>query len=48
MTKIDLEQLRQEIRRLTPRQTLYKVLKEELECIGHWKLKGRGIPFKGR
>ena len=46
MTKIDIEQLRQEIRKLNRHQLLYRVLKEELTRIGHWKLKGRGDPVK--
>ena len=46
MTKIDLKQLRIEIRGLNRRQVLYKVLKEELERIDHWKLQGRGNPAK--
>lgn len=46
MTKIDLDQLRREIRELNRHQLLYKVLKEELMRIGHWKLKGRGDPAK--
>ena len=46
MTKIDIEQLRREIRELNRHQLLYRVLKEELGRIGHWKLKGRGDPVK--
>lgn len=46
MTKIDLEQLRQEIRKLNRHQKLYQILRDELDRIGHWKLKGRGNPMK--
>lgn len=41
-TRIDLEQLRKEIRALTRRDALYRVLKEELSKLGHWKQKPRG------
>ena len=40
---IDLEALRQEIRGMTRKTLLYKVLKEELNALGYWKLKDRGI-----
>jgi len=43
-TKLDLEQLRVEIRTLTHDKELYKVLKEELTKIGHWKQLKRGKP----
>ena len=43
-TKIDLEQLTVEIRELNPRKSLYKVLKEELGKLGHWKNLKRGKP----
>jgi hypothetical protein len=46
-TKIDLEQLRKEIRELNSRKSLYRVLKEELSKIGYWKQKPRGNPSKG-
>jgi len=45
-TKIDIEQLRKEIRLLKPRQKLYTVLQEELTRIGHWKQWPRGNPVK--
>jgi len=41
------EELRKEIRLMTPRSQLYQVLKEELERLGHWKQKPRGNPVKG-
>jgi alkylated DNA repair dioxygenase AlkB len=43
-SKIDLEQLRKELKRLTVRRQLYKVLKEELTLQGHWKQLKRGKP----
>ena len=46
-TNINLEQLRKEIRGLNRTKILYRVLKEELSKIGHWKNKARGDPAKG-
>ncbi len=46
-TKIDLEQLRTELRELNRHKALYKVLRDELTKLGHWKLRGRGDPIKG-
>ena len=43
-SKIDLEQLKVEIRRMTVRRELYRVLKEELTQKGYWKLRKRGKP----
>ena len=45
MTKIDFDQLRREIRQLDRHQPLYKLLKEELDRLGHWKQQPRGKPF---
>ena len=45
-TKIDINQLRAEIRELNRSKLLYRVLKEELGRIGHWKQRGRGDPVK--
>lgn len=45
-TRIDLNQLRKEIRKLNRNKALYRVLKEELSAIGHWKNKPRGDPKK--
>jgi len=36
-TAIDLKQLTYEIRHMTPRQKLYKLLKKELLKLDHWK-----------
>jgi hypothetical protein len=45
-SKLDLEQLRIEIKQLNNRKELYRVLKEELTKIDHWKQKKRGDPIK--
>jgi hypothetical protein len=45
-TKINLQQLRKEIRGLKRTQVLYRVLKEELNLQGYWKNRGRGDPIK--
>jgi hypothetical protein len=42
-----LEQLRLEIRTMTPQSTLYKLLKEELDARGLWFRPGKGKP-RGR
>lgn len=42
MTKIDLNQLRIEIRKLDRHHALYRVLREELSKLSHWKQKPRG------
>ena len=46
VTKIDLDQLRLEIRELNRTKVLYRVLKEELTKLGYWKLRARGDPVK--
>jgi len=38
-TKIDIPQLRTEIRNMTPKQKIYRVLRDELSKVGHWKKK---------
>lgn len=43
-SKINSEQLRKEIRGMTYDSSLYKLLKEELSEIDHWKGKKRGKP----
>jgi protein associated with RNAse G/E len=45
-SEIDLEKLRSEIRELKWGTQLYRVLKEELSKIDHWKQQGRGDPVK--
>jgi hypothetical protein len=45
-SKIDFEQLRTEIRKLHRTHALYRLLKEELTKIDHWKQQGRGDPIK--
>jgi len=47
MSRINIEQLTKEIRRLHRSQLLYRVLKEELSALGYWKNKPRGDPAKG-
>ena len=39
---IDLEELRLAIRKMTRKQALYRVLKEELTARDHWKDLARG------
>lgn len=46
MSKINLEQLRKEIKTMNRQNALYRLLKEELSLLGHWKLKARGDPKK--
>ena len=43
-TQIDLEQLQKEVRSMSPRSKLYKILRNELSRIGHWKQLKRGKP----
>ena len=43
-TKLDLEQLAKEIRAMSVRSKLYKLLVEELGKQGHWKQLPRGKP----
>jgi len=43
-TKLDLNQLRLEIRALTHDKELYVVLRDELIKIDHWKQQKRGKP----
>ena len=43
-SKIDLNQLSIEIKRMTMRRQLYKVLKKELTELGYWKQRKRGKP----
>lgn len=49
-SKLDLDQLRKEIRVMSIRSKLYKLLEEELTQLDHWKQRRRGKPtgFKGR
>lgn len=46
-TKIDLQQLTQEIRTMNSRKQIYQIIKRELKVQGHWKDRGRGNPSKG-
>jgi hypothetical protein len=45
-TKLDLEQLRVEIRVMTAQSQLYELLRDELSKLDHWKQKARGNPMK--
>lgn len=47
MTKIDIDQLRKEIREMSRWNVLYIALKEELSAIGFWRNKPRGNPSLG-
>jgi len=44
---VNIEDLRQEIRGISRRKRLFKVLKEELSVLGYWRNKSRGNPVKG-
>jgi hypothetical protein len=44
---LDLELLRQKIRKLNRQQKLYEVLRDELTPLGYWKKLSRGNPKKG-
>ena len=46
-SKIDLEQLRLEIRAMTRTHALYRVLRNELTARGFWRARPRGNPSKG-
>jgi hypothetical protein len=41
-SKLDLQQLQTEIRTMSPRSKLYKLLVAELSSLGHWKQLRRG------
>lgn len=41
-----MEQLRIEIRNLNRHKVLYRLLRDELSLMGHWKQKARGNPLK--
>lgn len=44
---INLQELRQEIIKMTPRQKVYKTLKIELTKLGNWRNHPRGDPQAG-
>lgn len=48
MTDIDYDELAKQIRTMSVRTRLYKVLKTELGLRGWWKNKARWKPPKGR
>ena len=41
-TRLDLDQLRAEIRAMKRSHALYRLLKQELSALGYWKNKVRG------
>jgi hypothetical protein len=43
--KVNLDQLRQEIRTMTKDTKLYRVLRDELTKLGYWKKRPRGKSF---
>jgi len=47
MTKINLDQLTQEIRDMTRQHPLYRVLRDELTRLGYWHNRPRGNPAAG-
>lgn len=42
MSKVDLEQLRIEIRKLHRSHALYRLLRDELSSLGYWRFRKRG------
>jgi protein associated with RNAse G/E len=46
VSKIDIDQLRKEIKEMNRWNVLYKALKEELSALNHWRDKPRGNPSK--
>ena len=47
MSKIDIDQLRLEIRGMNRWNVLYKALKQELSALNYWKDRPRGDPSAG-
>lgn len=45
-SKIDLNQLSVEIQELNRHKKLYRLLRDELTKVDHWKQQGRGDPIK--
>lgn len=43
---IDYDELEQELKSMTPRSRLYKLLKKHLTIHGRWRNAKRGKPFK--
>jgi hypothetical protein len=44
---LNIEKLKEEIRKLRPRTRLFTMLKKELSILGYWKNKPRGNPRRG-
>jgi hypothetical protein len=47
VTKLDVDQLRKEIRGMKRWHVLYRALKEELGVLGFWRVRPRGNPSLG-
>jgi hypothetical protein len=47
MSRIDIDQLRIEIREMNRWNVLYKALKEELSALSYWRARPRGNPSAG-
>ena len=47
MGKIDLEQLRKDIRSMKRHQPLYRLIRDEMKLRGNWRYNQRGKPEKG-
>lgn len=47
MTRINLVQLRKEIKVMRRTHALYRVLRDELKLLGFWRMRPRGDPAKG-
>ncbi len=45
--KLYIEKTRNEIRKMSNRSKLYRMLKKELGILGYWKNKARGDSSKG-
>jgi len=45
-SKLNLEQLRLEIRDMTRTHALYRLLRDELTLLGFWRARPRGDPAK--
>lgn len=45
-SKVDFDQLRLEIQQMSRDSKLFKLLREELTKLDHWKQQARGNPMK--
>jgi hypothetical protein len=46
MKRFDLERLAYEIQHMNRHKKIYRVLRDELTKVDHWKQQGRGDPVK--